>query len=155
MYFPTWRVSVYICCPGPERALVTDQAERRKHFMAGHTFHSNARPVSPPSGSRESNSSGSSSSLPRHFGTPRLTSVLSDRMSLSLTREGHGSRLPCILGGPNPNRSTRGLLVGGGDAIPGYCGSLEGGPGKPSDGEGGHGFRCELVPNFHAHTGLI
>ncbi|KAF9652188.1 hypothetical protein BDM02DRAFT_202136 [Thelephora ganbajun] len=89
------------------------------------------------------NTSGSSSSLPRHFDTSRLSSTLSGRRSLSPTREADGSRLPRIPEDPNLHASTRRFLVKEEMSSPDTAAPsrpLFGGAGKQSD-EGGIGFR--------------
>jgi hypothetical protein len=81
----------------------------------------------------------------------RLSTSLSTRKSLSPTREGDGSRLPRIQEDPatNPNyrRSHAKEEMSSPPPAPRH---LIGGPGKPSDGDGGVGFRCESMPTFDA-----
>ena len=104
------------------------------------------------------NTSGSSSSLPRRFDTSRLGSALSVRRSLSPTREGDGSRLPRIPEDPSLNPSARRFVVKEEMPSPDIAAASRfshGGPGKPSDREGGTGFRCESVPRLDAYIGLI
>lgn len=69
---------------------------------------------------------------------------------MSPKREGDGSRLPRILEDPNPNGGARRHFVK--EEMPSPDVAV---PSRPSDGEGGHGFRCESAPNFDAYIDLI
>lgn len=103
------------------------------------------------------NTPGPSASIPRHFDTSRLNSTLSNRRSLSPTREGDGSKLLRIPEDPNPSAGARRFVMKEEMSSPDISAPsrpLHGGPGKLGDGEGGSGFRCELVPNIDAYTGL-
>lgn len=77
---------------------------------------------------------------------------------MSPTREGDGSRLPRIPEDPNSRTTTRRSLVKEEMSfldIPVAPRPSLGGPGKPSDGEEGNGFRRELVPELGAYIRLI
>lgn len=99
-----------------------------------------------------------SSSLPRNLDPSRLNSSLSMRRSSSPTREGGGSRLPPILEHANPNHSTRRFLAKeemSSPDIPAVSALSFGVTGKPIEGEGGTGFRCEFVQELDAYMDLI
>ncbi|KAF9780133.1 hypothetical protein BJ322DRAFT_313840 [Thelephora terrestris] len=102
------------------------------------------RSIPQPSPRYSLNTSGSLSTLPRHFDASRLSSSLSVRRSLSPTREGDGSRLPRIPEDPNSGLMTRRSVVKEELSSPDILAaqrSSHSGSGKPNDGEGGIGFR--------------